>query len=80
MTDINIKSRGTADFLKDYLIGGISAAVSKTAAATIERFNLLNRRFDCLNKVSKEEVIGSFWRYKIANVIHYVPYQAQILP
>jgi solute carrier family 25 (adenine nucleotide translocator) protein 4/5/6/31 len=76
MTDINNKSRGAADFLKDYMIGGISAAVSKTAAATIERVNLFNRRFDCLKTVSKEEVIGSFWRVKIANVIRYVPLQA----
>ena len=31
----------SADFIKDFLIGGVSAAVSKTAVAPIERVKLL---------------------------------------
>lgn len=30
-----------ADFLRDFMIGGVSAAVSKTAVAPIERVKLL---------------------------------------
>jgi solute carrier family 25 (adenine nucleotide translocator) protein 4/5/6/31 len=31
----------SSDFLKDFLIGGVSAAISKTAVAPIERVKLL---------------------------------------
>jgi solute carrier family 25 (adenine nucleotide translocator) protein 4/5/6/31 len=30
-----------ADFLRDFMIGGVSAAISKTAVAPIERVKLL---------------------------------------
>jgi solute carrier family 25 (mitochondrial adenine nucleotide translocator), member 4/5/6/31 len=33
--------RGGSSFLSDFLIGGVSAAVSKTAVAPIERVKLL---------------------------------------
>lgn len=36
------KSQGSAnDFIRDFLIGGVSAAISKTAVAPIERVKLL---------------------------------------
>lgn len=35
------KDEGAAGFMKDFLAGGISAAVSKTAVAPIERVKLL---------------------------------------
>lgn len=53
MTFINLKRIiifiSMADFLRDFLIGGVSAAVSKTAAAPFERVILLtatNTRFN----------------------------------
>lgn len=37
----NKKKGGAKSFLKDFLVGGVSAAVSKTAVAPIERVKLL---------------------------------------
>ena len=77
------------NFLKDFLIGGVSAAVSKTAVAPIERVKLLlqvqdaskqiakeNRYVgisDCFKRVHKEQGFLSFWRGNLANVIRYFP-------
>jgi solute carrier family 25 (adenine nucleotide translocator) protein 4/5/6/31 len=79
-------------FASDFLIGGISAAVSKTAVAPIERVKLLlqvqdankniaaDKRYkgigDCFTRVAAEQGIGSFWRGNLANVIRYFPTQA----
>ncbi|KAL0435429.1 UNVERIFIED_CONTAM: ADP,ATP carrier protein, mitochondrial [Sesamum radiatum] len=54
------QEKGLASFAIDFLMGGVSAAVSKTAAAPIER----------------EEGFGSLWRGNTANVIRYFPTQA----
>jgi len=37
---------GAAKFLKDFLIGGVSAAISKTVVAPIERVKLLLQNQD----------------------------------
>jgi len=74
------------------MIGGVSAAVSKTMVAPIERVKLLlqvqdsnkniapENRYkgigDCFARVAKEQGIGSFWRGNLANVIRYFPTQA----
>ncbi|KAF2879352.1 hypothetical protein ILUMI_26822 [Ignelater luminosus] len=79
-------------FLKDFLAGGISAAVSKTAVAPIERVKLLlqvqavskqipeDKRYkgmvDCFVRIPKEQGFASFWRGNLANVIRYFPTQA----
>ncbi|CAH0383094.1 unnamed protein product [Bemisia tabaci] len=79
-------------FGKDFLAGGISAAVSKTAVAPIERVKLLlqvqhiskqipeDQRYkgivDCFIRIPKEQGIGAFWRGNLANVIRYFPTQA----
>lgn len=79
-------------FAKDFLAGGISAAVSKTAVAPIERVKLLLQVqhsstqiskemqykgiVDCFTRVSKEQGFWSLWRGNLANVIRYFPTQA----
>lgn len=48
------KSSGTAtDFARDFLIGGVSAAVSKTAVAPIERVKLLLQTQDANKKIQE---------------------------
>lgn len=79
-------------FFRDFMIGGVSAAVSKTAVAPIERVKLLlqvqdasrhipvDQRYkgigDCFKRVSKEQGFTSLWRGNMANVIRYFPTQA----
>ena len=76
-------------FVSDFLIGGISAAVSKTAVAPIERVKLLlqvqdasksiaaDKKYkgigDCFSRVASEQGFASFWRGNLANVIRYFP-------
>jgi solute carrier family 25 (adenine nucleotide translocator) protein 4/5/6/31 len=82
----------TGNFFRDFMIGGVSAAVSKTAVAPIERVKLLlqvqdaskhipaDKRYkgmnDCFSRVYKEQGFASFWRGNLANVIRYFPTQA----
>ena len=79
-------------FMADFMIGGVSAAVSKTIVAPIERVKLLlqvqdasstikaedryNGIGDCFARVYKEQGLASFWRGNLANVIRYFPTQA----
>jgi len=79
-------------FAKDFLAGGISAAISKTAVAPIERVKLLlqvqhvskqiavENRYkgivDCFVRIPKEQGFLAFWRGNLANVIRYFPTQA----
>jgi len=79
-------------FMQDFVAGGISAAVSKTAVAPIERVKLLlqvqavSRQLteaqkykgivDCFTRIPKEQGFMSFWRGNLANVIRYFPTQA----
>jgi solute carrier family 25 (adenine nucleotide translocator) protein 4/5/6/31 len=79
-------------FMKDFLAGGVSAAVSKTAVAPIERVKLLLQvqavskqiaekdrykgMVDCFVRIPKEQGFMSFWRGNLANVIRYFPTQA----
>jgi solute carrier family 25 (adenine nucleotide translocator) protein 4/5/6/31 len=79
-------------FVKDFLIGGVSAAISKTCVAPIERVKLLlqnqdassqikaDQRYkgivDCFTRVAKEQGVTSMWRGNLANVIRYFPTQA----
>jgi solute carrier family 25 (adenine nucleotide translocator) protein 4/5/6/31 len=76
----------------DFALGGVSAAISKTAVAPIERVKLLLQTQDASSqikgdkkykgimdvfvRVPKEEGIGAFWRGNLANVIRYFPTQA----
>lgn len=79
-------------FAKDFLAGGIAAAISKTAVAPIERVKLLlqvqhaskqiavDQQYkgivDCIVRIPKEQGMLSFWRGNLANVIRYFPTQA----
>ena len=80
------------NFLVDFMIGGCSAAVSKTLVAPIERVKLLlqvqdanknipkemryNGIGDCFKRVVAEQGVGALWRGNLANVIRYFPTQA----
>ncbi|CAB3377619.1 Hypothetical predicted protein [Cloeon dipterum] len=79
-------------FAKDFIAGGVSAAISKTAVAPIERVKLLlqvqhvskqisaDKQYkgivDCFVRIPKEQGFSSFWRGNLANVIRYFPTQA----
>jgi len=79
-------------FLKDFLAGGVSAAISKTCVAPIERVKLLlqvqhiskqiseSQRYkgmvDCFVRIPKEQGVLAYWRGNTANVIRYFPTQA----
>merc|ERR1712071_541207 len=79
-------------FAKDFIAGGVSAAVSKTAMAPIERVKLLlqvqaaskqiavDQQYkgiiDALVRIPKEQGALSYWRGNLANVIRYFPTQA----
>nr|BAR13234.1 adenine nucleotide translocase insect1 [Adoxophyes honmai] len=79
-------------FAKDFIAGGVSAAVSKTAVAPIERVKLLlqvqhvskqiteDQRYkgivDAFVRIPREQGFASFWRGNLANVIRYFPTQA----
>jgi len=80
------------NFMKDFLAGGISAAISKTAVAPIERVKLLLQvqatskqiakdqqykgMVDCFVRIPREQGFLAFWRGNMANVIRYFPTQA----
>ncbi|EPZ33262.1 ADP/ATP translocase [Rozella allomycis CSF55] len=79
-------------FARDFLAGGISAGVSKTIVAPIERVKILlqlqdiskqlspdkryNGIMDVIRRVPKEQGVSAFWRGNLANVIRYFPTQA----
>ena len=79
-------------FVTDFLLGGISAAVSKTATAPIERVKLLLQTqasmtnltpeqkytgiVNCFQRVAREEGMAALWRGNFVNVLRYFPTQA----
>jgi len=79
-------------FAKDFVAGGVAAAISKTAVAPIERVKLLLQvqhaskqitkemqykgMVDCFVRIPREQGFLSFWRGNLANVIRYFPTQA----
>merc|ERR1712142_256872 len=83
---------GNKDFMIDFVAGGISAAVSKTVVAPLERVKILlqiqdaqktiakEERYkgivDCFSRVHKEQGFLSFWRGNVVNVVRYFPTQA----
>ncbi|XP_033626114.1 ADP/ATP translocase 1-like [Asterias rubens] len=89
---MSISKEAVTSFVKDLLAGGISAAISKTAVAPIERVKLLLQVqhastqiakadqytgiANCFSRVTKEQGFFSLWRGNLANVIRYFPTQA----
>jgi len=94
---ITLLKRGTGanmnkDFILDFVAGGVSAAVSKTVVAPLERVKLLlqiqdahkgiaaadkyNGVVDCFKRVNNEQGFLSFWRGNVVNVVRYFPTQA----
>jgi solute carrier family 25 (adenine nucleotide translocator) protein 4/5/6/31 len=81
-----------SSFVVDFLAGGISAAVSKTIVAPIERVKMLlqvqqvvkdipiEQRYtgiaDCFKRVTAEQGFWSLYRGNLANVVRYFPTQA----
>uniref|UniRef100_A0A1B6DAI9 ADP/ATP translocase n=1 Tax=Clastoptera arizonana TaxID=38151 RepID=A0A1B6DAI9_9HEMI len=79
-------------FMKDFVAGGVAAAISKTTVAPIERVKLLlqvqhiskqippEQRYkgmvDCFIRIPKEQGVVAYWRGNFANVIRYFPTQA----
>ena len=80
------------DFVLDFVAGGISAAVSKTVVAPLERVKILlqiqdahkhiakDQQYkgvvDCFSRIYKEQGFLSFWRGNVVNVVRYFPTQA----
>jgi solute carrier family 25 (adenine nucleotide translocator) protein 4/5/6/31 len=80
------------NFMVDFMIGGVSAAVSKTVVAPIERVKLLlqvqdaNKKIavenrytgigDCFKRVISEQGFWALYRGNLANVVRYFPTQA----
>lgn len=80
------------EFARDFLTGGISAAVSKTIVAPIERVKILlqvqdasqqitaDKKYkgiiDCFVRVPREQGFLTLWRGNMVNVIRYFPTQA----
>ena len=80
------------DFVLDFVAGGISAAVSKTVVAPLERVKILlqiqdAQKFipkdqqykgivDCFSRVYREQGFLSYWRGNVVNVVRYFPTQA----
>ncbi|KAK2911328.1 hypothetical protein Q8A67_003461 [Cirrhinus molitorella] len=85
-------SETAISFAKDFLAGGIAAAISETAVAPIERVKLLlqvqhaskqitvDKQYkgivDCVVRIPKEQGFLSFWRGNLTNVIRYFLTQA----
>lgn len=81
-----------SNFLVTFLLGGVSAAVSKTVMAPLERVKLLlqlqdasqhiavQKRYtgivNCFARVHSEQGLVSFWRGNLASVLRYFPTQA----
>merc|ERR1711992_31530 len=80
------------DFILDFVAGGISAAVSKTVVAPLERVKIIlqiqdahkhipkDQQYkgvvDCFTRVHREQGFLSFWRGNVVNVVRYFPTQA----
>ncbi|PIO25368.1 hypothetical protein AB205_0096960 [Aquarana catesbeiana] len=74
-------------FAKDFLAGGVAAAISKTTVAPIERVKLLlqvqhaskqitaDKQYkgiiDCVVRIPKEQGFVSFWHGNLANVLNF---------
>jgi solute carrier family 25 (adenine nucleotide translocator) protein 4/5/6/31 len=86
MANLNKES----NFVYDFILAGVAAAIGKTATAPLERVKLLLQNqhsikviekpytgiSDCIGRLIKAEGVLSLWRGNVANVIRYFPNQA----
>ncbi|KAJ2297015.1 ADP/ATP carrier protein [Coemansia sp. RSA 353] len=91
MADTKSNTSPAVAFLADLAAGGVSAGVSKTIVAPIERVKLLlqvqassdqiavDKRYkgimDAFKRIPAEQGMGSFWRGNLSSVIRYFPTQ-----
>ncbi len=63
------------NFLTDFMVGGISASISKTIVAPIEKVQQFKHKpiIDRFAKVYKELGFKGFWKGNYFNVIRYFP-------
>ena len=87
-----MSANNSKDFMLDFIAGGISAAVSKTVVAPLERVKILLQiqdaskfipkdqqykgLIDCFARVNREQGFLSFWRGNVVNVVWYFPIRA----
>ncbi|CAD8182666.1 unnamed protein product [Paramecium pentaurelia] len=69
------------DFLRDFLIGGVSASISKSAVIPFQTIKLLYEPQDsgllgCFIRVCKQEPISAFWRGSLTILTMYAPNKA----
>jgi solute carrier family 25 (adenine nucleotide translocator) protein 4/5/6/31 len=85
-----LHDKGALNFAADFIAGGISGGIAKTASAPIDRVKLLMQTqaintaitrpytsiVDCVVRVYHEQGLLSFWRGNLANIYRYFPNQA----
>ncbi|CAI2375861.1 unnamed protein product [Moneuplotes crassus] len=92
MTKSNLHSKSGNKVLNDFIVGGVSAAISKTCVAPIERVKIIlqvqantknlpaHKKYDgiidCFVKVTQKQGFWSLWRGNLINVMRYFPTQA----
>ena len=88
MKDRSPPSKIHPNFMIDFTLGGIAAALSKTSFAPIERVKLLLQTqdiikvlkykgmTDCFLRIMREEGVISLWRGNFSNILRYFPTQA----
>lgn len=77
-----------SNFLRDFLLGGVSGAIAKTVSAPIERvklllqtqdsnFQLAQKKYkgigDCFTRIYREEGTLAYWKGNWANIVRYFP-------
>ncbi|ORZ36057.1 mitochondrial carrier domain-containing protein [Catenaria anguillulae PL171] len=96
-SSVQVKSSNSTDsqaktFLFDFMAGGVSGSIAKTATAPIERVKLIlqtqdsnaqlapEKRYkgivDAFRRIPSEQGIASFWRGNVSNLVRYFPTQA----
>jgi len=92
LLDSLLQENMNKDFILDFVAGGVSAAVSKTIVAPLERVKILlqiqdAQKFipkdqqykgivDCFGRIYREQGFLSYWRGNVVNVVRYFPTQA----
>jgi solute carrier family 25 (adenine nucleotide translocator) protein 4/5/6/31 len=90
MTEKKHRDSKKSNFILDFFVAGVAAAIGKTSTAPLERIKLILQNQvsievvggpykginDCFMRLVKSEGILSLWRGNIPNVMRYFPNQA----